>query len=236
VAEKRRNQYWIAGIKSLAISYIIYSVQVLVFYFAAGEIVQVRSWIYFGTTFIHVTVNALLQWILNPELLIQRLKIRREGSKGWDEVLMRVCNLTIILVVPLVAGFDIGRFHWLTLDVNLIPIGLILVASSTALLNWAMVANPFFEATVRIQKDRAHKVVIGGPYKIVRHPGYLSGILFALAIPLIIGSAITFIPTGIYIFLMMIRTELEDETLQKELKGYTEYTRKTKYRLLPWIW
>lgn len=234
--EERRKQYWMAGIKSLVLSYIIFSVQILIFYFSAGEIRGVRPWIYFGTAFIHVTVNAVVQWRLNPALLIQRLKMRRKGSKLWDEVLMRVCNLTIILAVPAVAGLDVGRFHWSTLDVGLIPVGLVLVTLSTALTNWAMVVNPYFEPTVRIQKDRAHKVVTKGPYKIVRHPGYLSGILFSLAIPLLIGSALTFIPTGIYIMLMMIRTELEDKTLQKELNLYSEYTKKTRYRLFPGIW
>ena len=236
MTEERQKQYWMAGIKSLIISYIIYSVQALVFYFSAGEIIPVRSWIYLGTTFIHVTVNSVVQWKLNPTLLIQRLKIRRKGSKSWDEVLMRVCNLTIILAVPIVAGLDAGRFHWSTLDISLIPLGLVLVALSTILINWAMVANPFFEATVRIQKNRAHEVVTRGPYKLVRHPGYLSGILFSLAIPLLIGSVFTFIPSGIYILLMIIRTELEEKTLRKELSGYTEYVKKTKHRLFPGIW
>jgi protein-S-isoprenylcysteine O-methyltransferase Ste14 len=96
--------------------------------------------------------------------------------------------------------------------------------------------NPFFEPTVRIQKDRGHTVISGGPYKIVRHPGYLGGILYTLSAPLIIGSLYTFIPVAIYVLLIMLRTLLEDRTLQRELEGYSEYTKQTKYRLFPWIW
>jgi protein-S-isoprenylcysteine O-methyltransferase Ste14 len=99
-----------------------------------------------------------------------------------------------------------------------------------------MIANPYFEPTVRIQEDRDHKVITSGPYKIVRHPGYLAGILFIFSIPFYLGSLFTFIPAGIYSLLMITRTWLEDITLQKELTGYFEYTKKTKYRLFPFIW
>ncbi|UCF44662.1 MAG: isoprenylcysteine carboxylmethyltransferase family protein, partial [Candidatus Bathyarchaeota archaeon] len=94
----------------------------------------------------------------------------------------------------------------------------------------------YFEQTVRVQKDRGHRVISGGPYQIVRHPGYLGGILYALSFPLIIGSIYTFIPAGIYVLLMVTRTLLEDRTLQRGLCGYKEYAKKVRYRLLPWLW
>ena len=99
-----------------------------------------------------------------------------------------------------------------------------------------MVVNRHFETTVRIQKDRDHKVISNGPYEIVRHPGYLGGILFALSIPLIVGSLFALIPAGIYVILFMIRTSLEDKTLQKELDGYQEYAKKVKTKMFPGIW
>ncbi len=236
MSEDRSRQFRMAGIKSLILFYILLSVQIVVFFFSAGHIPGIRSWIYFFTAFIHSTASTVVQWKLNPELLIERLKPKRKGSKLWDEVLMRICNLTILLVVPIVAGLDIGNYYWSNLDIVLIPLGLFLVLISSILLNWAMVVNPHFEPTVRIQKDRAHRVITSGPYKIVRHPGYLAGILYALAIPFLIGSTFTFLPVGIYCLLMMTRTHLEDETLQKELTGYLEYTQKTRYRLFPGIW
>ena len=107
---------------------------------------------------------------------------------------------------------------------------------STVLLNWAMMANPFFEPTVRIQKERGHRVITSGPYKIVRHPGYLAGILYALSVPLIIGSIFTFVPVAIYVLLIGIRTLLEDRTLHEELDGYSEYSKTVGYRLMPWLW
>ena len=99
-----------------------------------------------------------------------------------------------------------------------------------------MIMNPHFESTVRIQKDRGHKVITSGPYRIVRHPGYLAGVLYILSVPLIMGSFFTFIPVGMYILLMITRTILEDKTLQKELNGYSEYVQKMRYKRFPWVW
>ena len=149
---------------------------------------------------------------------------------------MRTSNLTILIAVPVIAGLDIGRFQSPSLDVLFALVGFVLFIISTILLNWAMVVNPHFEPTVRIQKDRDHKVITSGPYEIVRHPGYLAGILFALSIPLIIGSIFTLIPSGIYSLLMITHTSLEDKTLHKELEGYLEYAKRVRYRLFPEIW
>jgi protein-S-isoprenylcysteine O-methyltransferase Ste14 len=99
-----------------------------------------------------------------------------------------------------------------------------------------MISNKYFEPTVRIQKERGHSVITTGPYRIIRHPGYLSGILFAISIPLLIGSLFSFVGVGIYSFLMIVRTWLEDKTLQEELEGYKDYTKKVRYRLFPGIW
>lgn len=112
-------------------------------------------------------------------------------------------------------------------------LGLASLFACTVLLNWAMIVNPYFEPTVRIQKDRGHKVITSGPYKIVRHPSYLAAILYTLSVPLIIGSVFTFIPVGIYVLSMAIRALLEDRTLHGELEGYSEYARKVRHRLLP---
>jgi protein-S-isoprenylcysteine O-methyltransferase Ste14 len=148
---------------------------------------------------------------------------------------MRLSNLTVIILIPAIAGLDF-RFNWSILDTNFVFVGLVFGVASTVLLNWAMIANPHFEPTVRIQKERNHKVITSGPYKIVRHPGYLAGILFAISIPLLIGSFFSFFAVGIYVILMILRTCLEDKTLQEELEGYSEYISQVKYRLFPGIW
>ncbi len=99
-----------------------------------------------------------------------------------------------------------------------------------------MLVNTHFEATVRIQTDRNHTVITAGPYRFVRHPGYVGAMLWSITSPMITRSAVGLIPAVIAAAVLVVRTALEDRTLQKELEGYVEYTEKTRYRLLPGIW
>ena len=116
-------------------------------------------------------------------------------------------------------------------------LGVALYLFCVFILTWAMSVNTYFEKTVRIQHDRGHRVIDSGPYRIVRHPGYLGTIFgFALAGPLLLGSWWAFVPAVIAVVCLVIRTVLEDRTLQKELDGYDAYTQNVRYRLLPGVW
>ena len=100
-----------------------------------------------------------------------------------------------------------------------------------------MVVNPHFEKTVRIQTDRDHRLIDTGPYRIVRHPGYLGTILsFILSAPLLLGSWWAFVPAAASTASLIVRTALEDRTLRTELAGYEDYARRVRYRLAPGIW
>jgi protein-S-isoprenylcysteine O-methyltransferase Ste14 len=236
MAKTNSKQYKIAAIKQLSITSIFLLIQIVIFILSAGNMVNQRPWLYFIIALFNYVISIAVQYKLNPQLLVQRLKVNREGSKLWDETLMRTSNLMIIIAVPAIAGLDVGRFQLSNIDVFFAPLGLMFVVVSSIILNYAMYVNIHFEPTVRIQKERDHKVVTSGPYSIIRHPGYLAGILFAISIPLLIGSVFTFIPVVIYIFLIVIRTWLEDRTLQKELERYSDYSKQVRYRLLPRIW
>jgi len=99
-----------------------------------------------------------------------------------------------------------------------------------------MRTNNFFSFTVRIQKGRGQEVVQNGPYHFIRHPGYVGGILMAISSSLVLGSLWALIPASIVTILLIIRTYLEDITLQKELQGYNEYSKEVRFRLLPGVW
>jgi protein-S-isoprenylcysteine O-methyltransferase Ste14 len=99
-----------------------------------------------------------------------------------------------------------------------------------------MVSNNWFSTSVRIQYDRGHKVADSGPYRLVRHPGYLGMIIYTPGIPLIFGSLWAFLPALLLIILVIIRTSLEDSTLKSKLEGYKEYAERVRFRLLPHIW
>ena len=99
-----------------------------------------------------------------------------------------------------------------------------------------MRSNTFFSAVVRIQKDRGHTVVSSGPYRFVRHPGYTGFSAFTLVTPLIVNSRWAFVPAAATVAVTVLRTALEDRTLQSELDGYADYVRRVRYRLVPIVW
>jgi protein-S-isoprenylcysteine O-methyltransferase Ste14 len=90
--------------------------------------------------------------------------------------------------------------------------------------------------TVRIQSDRGHRVAASGPYRIMRHPGYVAVALHFIAVPLTVGSWVALIPALLGIVLFVVRTALEDRTLIAELPGYADYARQTRSRWLPGVW
>jgi protein-S-isoprenylcysteine O-methyltransferase Ste14 len=101
---------------------------------------------------------------------------------------------------------------------------------------WATAVNRFYGRFVRIQRERGHVVISDGPYRYVRHPGYLGQIVFSVASALALGSLWALIPGGLFAVLLVVRTALEDRTLQAELEGYEAYTRRVRHRLVPRIW
>ncbi|UCH02466.1 MAG: isoprenylcysteine carboxylmethyltransferase family protein [Candidatus Bathyarchaeota archaeon] len=224
------------AVRSVIVTCFFLILHLLIFFVSAGRLDLYHAWFYFGVVFVNSLLNLAAQATFSPELLKQRLLIKREGSKLWDEVLMRACNITLMFVLPFIAGLDVGRFRWSSLSVYYVPLSFVLYIVGGSLTTRTMIENPHFEPTVRIQEERNHRVITTGPYQFVRHPGYLGGILSAVSIPFMIGSIFAIIPAGAYILLMIIRTWLEDNTLQKELNGYLEYTKHTRHRLFPGVW
>lgn len=223
-------------VRSIIVTCFLLTLHLMIFFVSAGRLDLYQAWFYFGVIFMYSILNLAALAKFSPELLKQRLLRKREGSKLWDEVLMRACNIMLMFVLPFIAGLDIGRFHWSSLSIYYVPLGFVLFIVGGFLTTRTMIENPHFETTVRIQEERSHRVITTGPYKFVRHPGYLGGILLGVSIPFMIGSVFAFIPAGVYVILMIIRTWLEDRTLQKELNGYLEYAKRTRHRLFPWIW
>jgi len=158
-----------------------------------------------------------------------------ENAKPWDKALAPLLGLGGGLVL-LVAGLD-ALFDWsppFSLPVKISA--LITIVAGYLLGSYALIENRFFSGIVRIQTDRGHQVVSSGPYRWIRHAGYAGALLTYLATPAFLDSGWSFLPTVFITVLLVIRTALEDRTLQIELPGYAEYARKARDRLLPGIW
>ena len=178
----------------------------------------------------------MLVYKVNPELLNHRGQWeKKKDTKPWDKFLLLEYGITGFYILPVVVGLDI-RFQWSYLGYRYTIAGIVLFIVGSVFINWAMIVNTHFETTIRIQNDRGHKVITTGPYKMVRHPGYVGAILWAVATPLIIGSIIGLIPAVIACLVLIIRTFFEDKTLHRELSGYVEYAERVQYRLFPGIW
>jgi protein-S-isoprenylcysteine O-methyltransferase Ste14 len=173
----------------------------------------------------------------HPGLLAERQNIENiQNAKAWDKVLAPLMAVSIGYPVVFVAGLD-HRYNWSSeFPLWLILIGFILISLGYAFAAWALAENRFFSSVVRIQTDRGHMVCDSGPYRFVRHPGYAGNILALFGIVLALGSVWTLIPAAVASIITVIRTALEDLTLQEELPGYRDYARRVRYRLISWIY
>ena len=227
----------ISTLRYLARLFLSLLAQAIIFFAAANQLDLPRAWLFFALTFLYYLLSFIILYWSNPNLIQHRGgSAFREDSKQWDKYILLIYALLGVYGQFFVAGWDLGHVQWFYLGWEYLVVGIILFIISDVLIVWAMVQNPFFEPTVRIQKERNQRVISNGPYRIVRHPGYLSGILWHLAMPLIFGSGLTLVYSLLIVVLLVVRTYLEDKTLQAELEGYQGYTRKTRHRLLPGVW
>jgi protein-S-isoprenylcysteine O-methyltransferase Ste14 len=205
-----------------------------ILFISAGRLNYWQGLIYVIIGLIMVLLNYTVLRI-DPELQIERSK-PGEGAKKWDKTILGLSFLMTIAMY-ITAGLDSGRFHWSPdFHWSLYLLGIILTIMGQLLFLIAQKQNKFFSSTVRIQTNRGHSVCDTGLYKVVRHPAYLGSIIQSLGFPLLFGSVWSLIPISLMIFLLITRTNLEDKTLINELPGYPDYSLKTRYRILPYIW
>lgn len=205
-----------------------------VLFWPAGTIAWVAGWAYLAVVIASSAIMLAYLWRVNPDVIEHRMRAG-SGTKAWDKVVLSVFGL-LYLAIPVVAGLDAVRYGWSAMSPwSWLP-ALLIFVPAVAMSTWAMVVNPFFEKTVRIQSDRGHYVVDSGPYAHVRHPGYVGLFGWTLPVPLFLGSWWAFVPALLALVTIVVRTALEDRTLRAELDGYEAYTRRVRFRLLPGGW
>jgi len=205
-----------------------------IFFIPAGTLRWPQAWV-----FLVLYVSAVAGFYLytkkkDPGLLKERMSPPK-NVKAWDRRIIRVYSLLLAAMIVLI-GLDAVRFRWsqVSLGWNVLGFGGLFLAMSLAF--WATRENTFASQVVRIQEDRGHRVCSTGPYAHVRHPMYAGVILSIISFPPALGSLFAFIPAGFIVGLFILRTSLEDKTLQEELPGYREYAQKVRFRLIPGVW
>jgi protein-S-isoprenylcysteine O-methyltransferase Ste14 len=202
---------------------------------SAGTLRWWNAWVYLTVGVAVITALTVTVFRRSPELLEERMNAAKR-AKTWDRVLVPILAVILPFLSIVLAGLD-RRFAWTYPITAPVVLGaLVVLLAANALTFWAMASNRFFSSHVRIQEDRGHTVISHGPYAYVRHPGYTGAILYALSSPLLLGSLVAFWVSLGSAPLWILRTALEDRTLQNELAGYRAYAAQVRCRLVPLLW
>lgn len=195
-----------------------------------------EGWVYFIVAALGFVLSRLIAGRRNPGLLNERThSLERADTKPWDKVLGPLVGIGGG-AIPLVIGIDARQGASADFGGLVHLIGLLFVVAGYAVSGWALVENRFFSGVVRIQTDRGQRVVSSGPYAWMRHPGYAGALLAFVGMPLLLDSWWGFVPVVLLSAVLIVRTSLEDRTLQAELAGYKEYAQSVRWRLLPGVW
>ena len=189
-----------------------------------------NGWLLMGLLFIPMFIAGIIMIIKTPNLLEKRLNAK-EKEKEQKKVILY--SGLMFLSGFIIAGLNY-RYNWI-----MIPNIVVIIASIIFILAYIIYAevlreNEYLSRTIEVQENQ--KVIDTGLYGIVRHPMYGATILLFLTMPLILGSIISFVIFLIYPFIISKRIKNEEEVLERELVGYTEYKNKVKYKMIPFIW
>lgn len=202
----------------------------LLIFLPAGTLNFTNGWIFMAVLFIPMLIAGIIMMLKNPDLLKSRL-----DAKEKEREQSNVVKLSGLMFLGgfIVAGLDF-RFGWYPLPRGIVIGAVIVFIFSYLLYAEVLRENTYLSRTITVQKDQ--KVIDTGLYSIVRHPMYLATILMFLAIPFVLGSVFSFIIFLTHPFIIAKRIKNEEKVLEKELKGYIEYKKKVKYRIIPYIW
>ena len=202
----------------------------LLIFLPAGSCEYWNGWLFIGILFIPMFIAGIVLMIKNPELLKKRLNAKEKEGEQKQVVLF---SGLMFLAGFIIAGLNY-RFDWIEIPNIVVIISTVLFIFSYVLYGEVLRENSYLSRTIEVQEDQ--KVIDTGLYGIVRHPMYMTTIVLFLTMPLILGSVISFIIFLMYPILITKRIKNEEEILERELKGYSEYKRKVKYKLIPFVW
>ena len=189
-----------------------------------------NGWLFMVLLFIPMFIAGIILMIKNPELLRKRLNAKEKENEQKEVILY---SGLMFFSGFIIAGLNY-KYNWIEVPNIVVIISSILFIIAYILYAEVLRENTYLSRTIEVQENQ--KVVDTGMYGIVRHPMYAVTILLFLTMPLILGSIISFIIFLIYPFIIGKRIKNEEEVLEKDLKGYTEYKKKVKYKLIPFIW
>jgi protein-S-isoprenylcysteine O-methyltransferase Ste14 len=218
-------------LRDAALKYVLGLLLVGVLLFVpAGSLAFENGWLLIGLLFGPMLVLGIVMLMKAPALLEKRLDAKEKEST--QKGVVAVSGL-IFLVGFVVAGLDF-RLGW-----SYVPVWAVIVASVIFVVSYALYAevmreNAYLSRTVKVQQGQ--QVIDKGLYALVRHPMYAVTVWLFLAIPVVLGSwwaLLCFLP---YVGVIVVRIQNEESVLDAGLEGYTDYKKRVRYRLFPFIW
>ncbi len=202
----------------------------LLIFIPANTIEYWNGWLLIGLLFVPMFMAGIVMMIKAPELLKKRLNAKEKQGEQKQVVLFSA--------IMFISGFIIAglnyRYEWIILPDSVVIIASIILVISYILYAEVLRENKYLSRTIEVQENQ--KVVDTGLYGIIRHPMYMATIFLFLSMPLILGSIYSFAIFLLYPIIIAKRIKNEEEVLEKELTGYTEYKNKVKYKMIPFIW
>ncbi len=202
----------------------------LLLFLPAGTFQYPQGWLLLGILFVPMFIAGLVMLKKNPELLKKRLNAKEKETEQKEVILF---SGIMFLAAFILAGLSF-RFGWLMLPFSVSIIFGAVFLAAYALYAEVLRENTYLSRTIEVQENQ--KVIDTGLYGIVRHPMYMATVFLFLAMPLVLGSVISFVIMLCYIPIIVKRIRNEEQVLTKDLKGYEAYKKKVKYRLIPYIW
>ena len=222
-----KTKLLISGLSKLVLGFLLIAA---LLFLPAGTWCYVQAWVFLALMFIPMIIMGIWLYIFQPELLAKRLNNKEKEQQQKNVVALS----GLMFIVGFVLCALDYRFIW-----SVVPLWLTIVASILFLIGYGMYVevmreNAYLSRTIEVQEGQ--QLIDTGLYGIVRHPMYTATILMFTSIPLILGSFWSLIIFAIYPLLMVLRIKNEEQVLAAGLKGYTDYQKRVKWRLLPFVW
>ena len=202
----------------------------LVLFLPAGTWNYSNAWLFLGLLFIPMLILGVVLFLKAPELLEKRLQSKEKESTQKGVV---AASGLMFIGAFVLAGLDF-RFGWTNVPAWVVILAAVILLASYGMYGEVMRENAYLSRTVEVQENQ--KVIDTGLYGVIRHPMYTATIFLFLAIPVVLGSWIAFAVMLLYPAAIIARIGNEEKVLEEGLQGYTEYKKKVKYRLVPFVW
>lgn len=221
------NKLFVQAISKIILGIILVG---LFIFLPAGSFAYFNGWLLMGILFVPMFVAGIVMMFKKPELLEKRLSAKEEQKE--QRLIVKLSGLMFLLGF-IVAGLGF-RFKWFMVSERVVCVSAVLFLLAYVLYAEVIRENAYLSRTIEVQKDQ--KLIDTGLYGIVRHPMYTATLILFLSMPLVLGSVYSFFIFLAYPFIIANRIKYEEEFLEKELAGYSEYKKKVKYRLIPFIY